>query len=351
MDRHCPTPADLTREAQGALLTRAARDLAASGVSRIALWPAGAHTRAHGVSRYTEAGLRVLAIVDDYEAGAIEGVPIVTPAALPAEVEALIVSSDLRETYFAREAQRVVDGHDVRIVRPYSDAAPREPRSPSDEIQRLRATCTGRLNLGCGEHPLEGWTNIDGGDGEWYHAPARPDVISLDVFRALAALPDASCTRIYSEHFYEHFTLQEGYDMACEWRRLLAPGGVVRIVTPDLARMAKDMLGLEPLADAHVIERHRRRWLGTRHAHESSRFLTQAMVMNFAMRLDGHKFVYDEQTLRAQLEHAGLQRVRRCAFGESGVPGLRGIDRHDGGETGGAWLKASTLVMEAERVD
>src|SRR5690606_9594696 len=50
------------------------------------------------------------------------------------------------------------------------------------ECQRLLATDLDKLNFGCGDHPLPGWVNIDGGDGAWYTAPARRDVIALDLF-------------------------------------------------------------------------------------------------------------------------------------------------------------------------
>ena len=248
----------------------------------------------------------------------------------------------------------------VRIYEPeiagVDDAADRRaeerrlrPPTPSDEIERLKATFTGRLNLGCGDKPLDGWTNVDGGDGEWYDAPPDERVIALDAFVAMAALPSGSADFVYSEHFFEHFTVDEGRRLLAEWRRILKPGGVVRVVTPDLEREARLYLGLDRPATDEAIQAHRRGWLGTRYRFLPGETLTRGTVLNQGMRLDGHKFVYDEQTARQAFELAGFAGVRRCRFGESPVDALRGIDRHDGGPTGRGWIPGMALVLEAVR--
>jgi hypothetical protein len=41
--------------------------------------------------------------------------------------------------------------------------------------------------------------------------------------------------------------------------------------------------------------------------------------------------------------------VVRCAYGESEHEALRGINRHDGGETGRSWIPPLTLIVEATR--
>jgi hypothetical protein len=73
------------------------------------------------------------------------------------------------------------------------------------------------------------------------------------------------------------------------------------------------------------------------------------MLLNFGTRLDGHQFLYDEETLRAQLLAAGFTDVVRRPFGHSEHDDLRGIEHHDGGATGGAWTHEVQLVVEARR--
>lgn len=227
-------------------------------------------------------------------------------------------------------------------ARPVADRVTRE-------TARLLAGPLDRLNFGCGPHPLPGWTNIDNGDGEWYTAPDSEHVIKLDVFEALDALPDACASCVYSEHLFEHFTFEQGHVMLRQWRRILKPGGVVRIVCPDLEAEARLFLRQIAPAPDDVIDRHRLKWLADRYRFQPGERLTRAMVLNYSMRLDGHKFVYDEETLRQSMTLAGFTSITRRAFGRSPHPALRGIDLHDGGETGRSWVPSVALVMEGTK--
>lgn len=230
---------------------------------------------------------------------------------------------------------------------------PEPPRRERETARLLAALATGtdRLNFGCGDHPLPGWINLDNGDGEWYGAPQHPDVIALDIFEALGgeALPDACASFIYSEHLFEHFTLQQGHDILREWFRALKPGGTVRVVCPDLESEARLFLRqIAPAPDA-PIDAHRARWLGDRCPLQPGERLTRAMVLNSAMRLDGHKFLYDFETLSQSLTLAGFDPVTRQRFGQSDYAALWGIDSHDGGDTGRSWVPSVALVVEARR--
>jgi predicted SAM-dependent methyltransferase len=217
------------------------------------------------------------------------------------------------------------------------------------ETARLLAGPLDRLNFGCGPHPLHGWTNIDNGDGEWYDAPEASEVIKLDIFEALDALPDGVASCITSEHLFEHFTLEQGHDILHHWFRVLRPGGVLRIVCPDLEAEAELFLRQITPASDEVIDRHRLRWLGDRYAFRPGEQLTRAMVLNYGMRLDGHKFVYDEETLRQSMRLAGFASIARETFGHSTHPALHRIDLHDGGDTGRAWVPGMALVMEGTK--
>ena len=217
------------------------------------------------------------------------------------------------------------------------------------ESARLLGGGLERLNFGCGPFPLEGWTNIDGGDGAWYGAPDDDRVIKLDVFEALRALPGGVASRVYSEHLFEHFTLAQGHAILRQWCRVLQVGGVVRIVCPDLESEARLLLRqIAPAAD-ETIDRHRLKWLGGRYAFQPGERLTRAIVLNYAMWLDGHKFVYDAETLEQSMRLAGFEGITRCKFGESSHDDLRGIDSHDGGDTGRSWVPQIALVMEGTK--
>lgn len=90
------------------------------------------------------------------------------------------------------------------------------------------------LNVGCGStfHPQ--WTNVD------FHV-ASSEVISWDIRRGLP-FADGVFQACYSSHVLEHLTPSEGIRLLNEFHRVLAPGGVVRVVVPDLELIARDYL-------------------------------------------------------------------------------------------------------------
>ncbi|TSE35332.1 hypothetical protein Tfont_02306 [Tepidimonas fonticaldi] len=87
------------------------------------------------------------------------------------------------------------------------------------------------LELGCGERPDPERINID----------LRP-LPGVDIIAHVGQLPlpDASVRDLRAAHLVEHFTLQQFADRILpEWRRVLAPGGRLRLITPDLAAMLR----------------------------------------------------------------------------------------------------------------
>jgi SAM-dependent methyltransferase len=90
------------------------------------------------------------------------------------------------------------------------------------------------LNVGCGDtfHPQ--WTNLD-------YQPHANGVIACDVRQGLT-FPAAHFVACYSSHLLEHLSPEEGTALLAEMHRVLAPGGVIRVVVPDLERVARDYL-------------------------------------------------------------------------------------------------------------
>jgi SAM-dependent methyltransferase len=87
------------------------------------------------------------------------------------------------------------------------------------------------LNLGCGFWPVAGWTNVD----------LNPETSRyVDIWASVTDLPfpDGSADRIYCGHLLEHL----GYDSDApaalrEMARVLAPGGSICVVGPDMDRV------------------------------------------------------------------------------------------------------------------
>ena len=106
-----------------------------------------------------------------------------------------------------------------------------------------------RLNLGCGARTPPGWIHVD-----WFigarllRVPVLGRVlralgvfgidwsreISLHDLRRPFPWDDDSVDAIYSSHTLEHLTAADGARFLHECHRVLRPGGVLRIVVPDL---------------------------------------------------------------------------------------------------------------------
>ena len=88
-----------------------------------------------------------------------------------------------------------------------------------------------KLHLGCGHRRLEGYTNID-------ILPAvGPDIVG-DVTN-LAELCDCSAEIIYACHVFEHIPKPQVLNTLREWRRVLRPGGILRMSVPDFMVLAE----------------------------------------------------------------------------------------------------------------
>lgn len=84
-----------------------------------------------------------------------------------------------------------------------------------------------RLHLGCGKVRLKGWVNLD--------AERVPGVVDVAVdLRWGVPLADGSCGLVFCEHFLEHLGPEDGVRFLRECRRLLVPGGVLRVAMPSL---------------------------------------------------------------------------------------------------------------------
>ena len=87
------------------------------------------------------------------------------------------------------------------------------------------------LNLGCGRRYHSAWTNLDLESDDL-------EVISHDITQGIP-FEKASFDAVYHSHVLEHLNPVEGRQLIQECYRVLAPGGVLRVVVPDLERIAR----------------------------------------------------------------------------------------------------------------
>ena len=96
------------------------------------------------------------------------------------------------------------------------------------------------LNLGCGSHHHAAWLNVDlvsGDDSVLEHDLNKPLPFPAERFRA-----------VYHSHVLEHLPRHKAPAFLRECHRVLKPGGIIRVVVPNLERSAE--LYLENLRGA-----------------------------------------------------------------------------------------------------
>lgn len=170
------------------------------------------------------------------------------------------------------------------------------------------------LNIGCGKRLLPGFVNID----IIKLADLRHDVTKGIPYK------DHSVDYIFSEHFLEHISQRQGLIFLRECRRVLKPGGVVRISMPDLDSLVGRYANKEWRSDGDMF-RLGFEWVDNR-----------CEMLNIAMREWGHRWVYNEEELKRVGELSGLEVRGRMAWGESDISDLKGLEYREG----------SKLIME-----
>jgi SAM-dependent methyltransferase len=184
---------------------------------------------------------------------------------------------------------------------------------------RAGAAATHRLNIGCGDHPITGWTNLD----------LRYGDVRMDLTWGLP-LPDDSVEFAYSAHVLEHLTYrEEALALVREIRRVLAPGGVLRLVVPDIEQCIRAYAS----GDEGFFAKRREYWSWACEAETRlESFLPYAGASCSPLRGVGHKFGYDFDTLATLLQAGGFAHVSRSHFQGSDASELR-IDDHSVGAT------------------
>lgn len=90
-----------------------------------------------------------------------------------------------------------------------------------------------KLNVGCGNRRIEGYTGVD------IVARGAAEIVAP---AHRIPLPDHSVDIIFACHLWEHFYLWECEKVIQEWMRLLKPGGRLTLELPNLIKCCENLI-------------------------------------------------------------------------------------------------------------
>jgi predicted SAM-dependent methyltransferase len=154
-----------------------------------------------------------------------------------------------------------------------------------------------RLNWGCGEWIEPGWINSD------IKGDSGADVVA-DILEGLPLETD-SIDYAVASHALPEIPLTQLVPTLEELRRVLKPGGVLRLILPDLDR------GIDAYQRGHAGYFH---VPDEEAASLSGKFIVHMLWFGYSRSLFTHEFV------KELLSKAGFGRVDRCEFKQTASP-------------------------------
>ncbi len=193
------------------------------------------------------------------------------------------------------------------------------------------------VQYGAGWSAPEGWLNFDSSPTVWLERlpvigriirvnPQRfPDAIRFgDILKGLP-VADGSARAVYASHVLEHLSREDVEVALKNTLRILEPGGVFRMIVPDLEARARRYIeraeAKDPgAADGFMAET----MLGLRSRPKTILGHVRAMLGN-----SDHLWMYDEAAMCALMTAAGFVDVRRCDLGDASEPAFSQIEAED----------------------
>ncbi len=186
-----------------------------------------------------------------------------------------------------------------------------------------------RVNVGSGLAVAPGWVHLDGGlhalfsgwpvpflkgvyrlseSRQWFSLESYLGILKKHRFihhHLKYGLPfdNGTVDFLYSSHVLEHLSKGDGERLIREARRVLKPGGRIRLAVPDLEKV-------------FLLYKEGRK----------EKALSYFFVPGAEDSLDRHRTLYDFELLQESLESAGFTGVERCFFRKGSVPDVAILD-------------------------
>lgn len=235
------------------------------------------------------------------------------------------------------------------------------------------------LNLGCGTKTSPKAINIDWSiyltiKSNYFFRLCSPIILSEERRNKLRGLDrsilvhdirkglpfdDQSIDAVYHSHVFEHIDRSKAPVFLQEVKRVLVPGGIHRIVVPDMEHLANAYLQhVAHVKDdpssacdhdqyiSDMIEQLvRKESYGTRHQPFVLRAVENIILGDARARGETHQWMYDKVNLANLLQENGFDNIKIRSFNNSAIPDWQafGLEvKEDGSE-----YKPQSLYMEA----
>ncbi len=163
------------------------------------------------------------------------------------------------------------------------------------------------VNIGAGSQGKSGWVNVD--------ITSAPGIDCVCDCRTSLPFSNESVKFIFTEHFFEHIDYQEEVPLfLSECYRVLQPGGVIRIVVPDIQKYLYGYCeeGWDKLSAIRPLDSEKTDF------YYDFQYNTKLEIINFVFRQNyEHKYAYDYETLEFILYKYGFSIVKKQDFGKS----------------------------------
>jgi hypothetical protein len=128
-------------------------------------------------------------------------------------------------------------------------------------------------------------------------------------------VPEGSADGLYASHVLEHLALSEFRIALANTYKMLAEGGVFRLIVPDLLERARRYVAVAEERPEAAVEFCRATSLG-----REGRATSLLGVVRETIGSSAHLWMWDETSMTSELKRAGFTRIRRCDCGDSGIP-------------------------------
>lgn len=188
------------------------------------------------------------------------------------------------------------------------------------------------VHYGCGLCAPPTWRNFDSSPtlrlqripaiGRRVRVPGHPvfprNIEYGDIVRGLPVQP-GSARAIFCSHVLEHLALEDFRTALRNTLSYLRPGGVFRLVVPDLEVMARAYVdSADPGAALAFMQ--------TSLLGHATRPRGAADVARSLFGAAHHLWMWDHKGMEAELRAAGFREVRRARFGDAEVPEFADVE-------------------------